>query len=182
MASVDRIHVVGGSGSGTTTLGRALAARTGATHLDTDDFYWLRTQPPYTTSRPVADRIALLSEAFDASPRWVLSGSMMGWGEPLLPRIELIVFLYTPPDVRLARVMARERERYGADIDPGGRLHAHHLEFMEYVRGYDRDDFPGRSLKRHRAWLAAASRPVLELDGARAVEEGVAAVLASRPD
>jgi adenylate kinase family enzyme len=172
-----RIHILGGSGAGTTTLGRALAQRTGAAHLDTDDFYWTRTNPPYTTSRPAPEWVTLLGEAFGRSPCWVLSGSMMGWGEALLPRIDLIVFLYTPPQVRLARVLAREKERYGADIDPGGRLHAHHLEFIDYVRGYDRDDFPGRSLSRHRAWLAAAGRPVLELDGAQPVEAGIAAVL-----
>jgi adenylate kinase family enzyme len=173
------IHILGASGSGTTTLGRALAGRLGWAHLDTDDFYWARTDPPYTTPRAVPDRVALLRQATDAAERWTLSGSMMVWGDAFLPEIDLVVFLYTPPDVRLARVLARERDRYGADIAPGGRLHAHHLEFMQWVRGYDRDDFPGRSLRRHRAWLARLPCPVLELDGTRSVGEGVASVLAA---
>ena len=42
-----RLHVFGASGSGTTTFGRAWAARFGHTHLDTDDFYWMPTKPAF---------------------------------------------------------------------------------------------------------------------------------------
>ena len=45
------IHVMGASGSGTTSLGRALADRLDIAHLDTDDFFWLPTDPPFTTPR-----------------------------------------------------------------------------------------------------------------------------------
>jgi adenylate kinase family enzyme len=34
-----RVHILGASGSGTTTLGMALSARFGYAQLDTDDFY-----------------------------------------------------------------------------------------------------------------------------------------------
>jgi adenylate kinase family enzyme len=34
------IHITGASGSGASMLGRALADRIGALHLDRDDFYW----------------------------------------------------------------------------------------------------------------------------------------------
>jgi adenylate kinase family enzyme len=42
-----RVHIVGASGSGTTTLGKALAARAGCAHLDTDEFFWMPTEPPF---------------------------------------------------------------------------------------------------------------------------------------
>jgi predicted kinase len=38
-----RLHLLGASGSGTTTLGRALAQRLGCPHFDTDD--WLASLP-----------------------------------------------------------------------------------------------------------------------------------------
>ena len=59
-APVARIHIVGASGSGTTTLAIALAREIGGAHLDTDDFYWLPTDPPFTTKRPVEQRLKLL--------------------------------------------------------------------------------------------------------------------------
>ena len=50
--TAQRIHVVGASGSGATTLGAALAKAMGVTHQDSDFFFWLPTQPPFTTQRP----------------------------------------------------------------------------------------------------------------------------------
>ena len=116
-APVARIHIVGASGSGTTTLGVALAREIDGSHLDTDNFFWLPTDPPFTTKRPVEQRMKLL-QAELTRDSWVLSGSLMGWGDLLIPRFDLVVFLYVPPDVRLERIMERERQRYGADIDP----------------------------------------------------------------
>ena len=47
LSAPPRIHITGASGFGVSTLGGALAARLGCAHLDTDDFYWLPTDPPY---------------------------------------------------------------------------------------------------------------------------------------
>ncbi|HYE20601.1 MAG TPA: AAA family ATPase, partial [Tepidisphaeraceae bacterium] len=109
-----RIHLTGASGSGTTTLGRALGQRLGLAHLDTDDFYWLPTDPPYQAARPMPDRLARLEAALDVELGWVLSGSLAGWGDPLLERFEAVVFLAVPVKERLRRLEARERARYGA--------------------------------------------------------------------
>jgi len=175
------VHIVGASSSGTTTLGAALAGRLGGAHIDTDAFFWEATDPPFTTKRPEADRVALMGAAMDEAPSWVVSGSLMGWGEVFIPRFDLAVFLHVPPEVRMARLMARERERYGLAIQPGGDMHAQHLEFVEWARGYDQPGFPGRSLERHRAWLAGLPCPVVEIAGAPAFEDSLAQVLAALP-
>ena len=62
------------SGSGTTTLGRALAGRLALAHFDTDDFYWLPTDPPYQAARPMPDRLQRLEAALDAGAENVESG------------------------------------------------------------------------------------------------------------
>jgi len=46
-----RIHIFGASGSGTSSLAAALAARHGHRHVDTDDYFWLPTEPPYQQPR-----------------------------------------------------------------------------------------------------------------------------------
>ena len=173
-----RIHIVGASGSGTTTLGVALAREIDGAHLDTDDFFWLPTNPPFTTKRPVEQRLKLL-EAELTRDSWVLSGSLMGWGDALVPSFDLVVFLYVPPDVRLERIMERERQRYGADIDPGGRMHENHKVFVDWARGYDTADSEGRSHARHRAWIDNLPCPVVEITGVPTVEESVECVLAA---
>ena len=46
-----RIHIVGASGAGVTTLGRALANALAIAHHDTDDYFWRPTASPYTGNR-----------------------------------------------------------------------------------------------------------------------------------
>ena len=66
-----RLHILGASGSGTTTLAAALCARHGWAHFDTDDFLWIKTDPPYTDMRPREERQAMLAAALDGARDWV---------------------------------------------------------------------------------------------------------------
>ncbi len=73
------IHIFGASGSGTTTLGRALSEALGLLHMDTDDYFWLPTDPKFTTKRPVDERLALMQADVDAADKGVvISGSLTG--------------------------------------------------------------------------------------------------------
>ncbi len=175
---IDRIHVLGASGSGTSTLGREVARRFGHAHLDTDDYYWEPTDPPFQRAREVPERQRRLDTALAAHARFVLSGSLFGWGDPFIPRFQLVVFLWIPHDARMARLRVRERERYGAAIEPGGALHAHHREFMDWAAGYDTGGMDMRSRARHDAWLAALLVPVLRLEGERTTEAHIARIAA----
>lgn len=160
------IHITGASGSGTSTLGRALAARLSLLHLDTDDFLWLPSRPPYQEKRPVADRLRLLYDATANQPGWVLSGSLDGWGETFVPAFDLVIFLFTPTPVRLKRLRKRELQRHGAPaLMPGGNMHAAHESFMTWAAAYDHGFDVSRNYHRHLAWLNSLSCPVLRLDG-----------------
>ena len=175
-----RIHVFGASGSGTTTLAAALTAAHGHRHLDTDDFYWFRTDPPFRHVRPVVERLDLLRRALADSPSWVLSGSLCGWADPIIPEFDLVVFLAVPTEVRLARLRAREVERYGREaIAPGGALHGSHTEFLDWAAGYDAAGLDMRSRALHEAWLAALPGATLRLEGDRPVAAQLARVEAA---
>jgi adenylate kinase family enzyme len=173
------IHIVGASGSGTTTLGRALSQRLGVPHFDTDDFFWVKTDPPYQTSRAVPERQAMLGAALDGAPSgWVVSGSLTKWGDAFIARFDLVVFLTLPTEIRLARLRAREVSRYGeAAIAPGGWAHTMHTEFLDWATRYDSGGADVRSLAVHEAWLARLTCPVLRLDSRESVAALEAAVL-----
>ena len=94
---IHRIHILGASGSGTTTLGRALAERLQCPHFDTDDYFWLPTDPPYTQQRERTERQQLLMDDLTAHDAWVVSGSLCGWGDVAIPLFELVVFLCDSP-------------------------------------------------------------------------------------
>jgi adenylate kinase family enzyme len=177
-----RVHVLGGSGSGTTTLGRAVAARAGAAFFDSDDFYWLATDPPFREKRDVPARRAMLGAALDGARSWVLSGSLCGWGDVFVPRFELVVLVSVPEVVRMERLVRRERERYGAArIGEGGDMRAQHEEFLAWARRYDDGGTDVRSRTMHEEWLGLlpSTCRVLRLDGTRPADELVDAVLSA---
>ena len=70
--------------------------------------------------------------------------------------------------------MARERERYGDAIEPGGAMHAHHLEFVEWARKYDTADESMRSLRKHESWMRLLPCPVLRIEGDLTTEQRIA--------
>ncbi|MBM6545928.1 AAA family ATPase [Janibacter sp. YIM B02568] len=175
-----RVLVTGAAGAGTTTLASALAARWSVPHADTDDYFWLPTDPPYREVREVSARVELMSALFLPRPVWVLSGSLLGWGDParsVMERVELVVLVTLEPSTRMARVEERQRRRYGsAAIAEGGPLHDEHVAFLQWCAGYDDPDFDGRNLAGHLAWLEQIEQPSLRLDGSAAVGDLVAQV------
>jgi adenylate kinase family enzyme len=70
------IHLLGPSGSGTSTLGKVIAERLNIPWYDTDDLFWMKTDPPFTTIREKEKRILLLQEILENNKSWVLSGSI----------------------------------------------------------------------------------------------------------
>jgi adenylate kinase family enzyme len=168
-----RIHILGASGSGTTTLARELARVSSITHLDTDDFYWAPSDIPFTIKRPVPERLALLEDAFTAHEQWVLSGSLCSWGDSIIPMFTHVVFLYIPWDVREQRLMDRERQRYSsASLQPGGTMHEVHVAFMEWASRYDDAGLEQRSYAMHDRWLIELPAPCRVLRVEKAMELG----------
>jgi len=172
-----RIHIMGASGSGVTTLGRAVANALALPHQDSDDYFWLPTSPPYRTQRSAAERLRLMKEVFLPRADWVLSGSLAGWGDELIPLFDIVVFVQTARDLRLQRLRAREAAHFGTDaVGPGGWRHEETETFIEWASHYEDGGREGRNLARHEAWLAGLPCPVLRLDGSRPVEENVAEI------
>ena len=178
-----RVHITGASGAGVTSLGRALADALALSHHDTDDYYWRPTIPPYRQKREIADRLRLMHEVFLGRADWVLSGSLDGWGDPIVALFDLVVFVFAPTEVRLKRLRDREARHFGSDaISIGGWRHREFEDFMAWAAHYDDGSRAGRSLDRHKAWLARLPCPMLELDGRGPISELVERVIkATRP-
>jgi len=145
--------------------------------FDADDYFWIPTDPPYLHIRPREERIALLQSDLTTQNRWVVSGSLCGWGDVLRPLFDLVIFLYVPLEIRLERLRKREIERHGAgSLLPGGRMHQQHQEFMAWTARYDEGDEFVRSLLLHNRWLATLDCPVIRLEGALTTDERLSRV------
>ncbi|MGN0063682.1 MAG: hypothetical protein ACI379_05525 [Nocardioides sp.] len=146
-------------------------------HADADDYYWVPTSPPYVTPREPSERAPLMRSVFAERPAWVLSGSMMGWGDSVAAECDAIVFLTLETRSRMARLHTRQqnRNRVG-DPDP-----AADEAFFAWAREYDNPEFDGRNRARHEEWLAVRTQPVLRMESSPPVEALAAAILNWEP-
>ncbi|WP_243108136.1 hypothetical protein [Clostridium sp. JN-9] len=84
------IHIYGASGSGTSTLGIFISEQLGYTFMDTDDYFWLPTNPKYTKKRERTERLQMMKKDILHSDKVVISGSLVDWGDDLKYNLELI--------------------------------------------------------------------------------------------
>lgn len=104
---VQRVHLVGSSGAGKTTLGRLIAARLALPFVDLDELFW---EPGWVDvghaelSRRLSPRVA--------GPGWVVAGNYGPTTEPQLwPRLTHLVVLDLPLPLLMARTLWRTLRR-----------------------------------------------------------------------
>lgn len=61
------------------------------------------------------------------------SGSLVGWGDGLIPLLTMAVRLVTDTDIRISRLKERERQKFGERIETGGDMHQHYAVFIEWA-------------------------------------------------
>lgn len=159
------IHIFGAAGSGTTTLGIALAKKLGFNHIDVDDYYWLKTDIPFTVARKKEERVALLKDAIISKKNVIVSGAVCVWGDELINLFDYVIKLETPTPVRISRLKKREFERFGSRILEGGDMYKNHLRFIEWASIYDYGDLDVRSNSLHNHWLKKINTKKIVLNG-----------------
>ncbi len=160
------IHIYGASGSGTSTLGRKICKELGYTFMDTDNYFWLPTNPKYTTKRTKEERVSMMKTDIKKADNVVISGSLVGWGDELIPLFTLVIRLETATDIRIARLKKREKEAFGERIEVGGDMYEHHNEFIEWAKEYDTGGIDMRSKARHDEWQKLLQCEQIMLNGA----------------
>ena len=182
MKSFARIHLFGASGSGVTTLGKALSDKINFPYFDSDEYFWLKTDPPFTQRRPTTERNELIRSHLDQHDRWILGGSIINWPSTIFPTFDLIVFCWLPPEIRIARLQHREFERYGAQIHDDPERAKQYQEFIEWARDYDAcTGIANRNIKAHEAWLHTQPKEsILELRGDASVDQRLHDILERR--
>jgi adenylate kinase family enzyme len=173
-----KLHIFGASGSGVTTLGQLLAEKLGLTYFDSDDYFWIKTETPFTYRRNQNERNQLITKDINETENWILGGSIIHWGNNLFPDFDLIIFLYLPNGIRIERLKKRELERYGDIIYTDPKRAKQFDDFIAWATDYDHNTgLANRTLDAHNTWLAQTKNPVLKIIGNKTLDEKLNLIL-----
>jgi len=159
------IHIYGASGSGTSSLGKYISKKLGYFFMDTDDYFWELTNHPFTIKRDISTRIKLMKEDIERYGNVVISGSLVDWGDELIPLFTLAIRVETDTNIRLERLKIREQEKFGSRINIGGDMYDQHIKFINWAASYDDGGIDMRSKAKHDDWQKQLVCPLILVDG-----------------
>ncbi len=160
-----KLLIFGASGSGTTTLGKEIEKRTNFKHLDVDNYYWKKTEPPFQEKIPLIKRKENLKADFNRFENLVLSGSMVRGGKEWETAFDLAIFITLENNERIERLKRREIERYGEKLMTDKKIQQNSKAFLEWADQYENPEFDGRTLKVHNDWIKLLDCKVIRLNG-----------------
>jgi adenylate kinase family enzyme len=147
---MNRIVIIGNSGSGKTTMGDRLARGYGIPHLDLDSFAW----ESRAVRRPLQESLAMIQDFVRANPEWIVEGCYAGLVESILPFATELRFLNPGIEacVRNCRARPFEPHKYASMKEQNARLDF----LLSWVREYAvrKDEY---SLAAHRCLFDAFS-------------------------
>jgi adenylate kinase family enzyme len=171
-----KIMIMGASGAGSTTLGDSLVKNKDYfLHLDSDDYFWKKTNPPFEETRISDERNALFESDFYSQDNVVVTGSVFHWNTSYKHLFDLVVLLYIPKELRLQRLADREISRYGDIILSDEKLNKKHNAFIAWAAEYDlEENITTRSLRQQKLWMSEVKCATLFLEGDLTVKERLA--------
>ena len=157
MSNPHGIIVFGANGSGKTTLGRELARVLNYKHMDIEDYYFEKSEIPYTVERPHMDCLNLMLADIEKHRSFVLSAVTGDFGDIIPQYYDLAVYLSAPIENRIDRIKKRANEKHGERIREGGDMYENHLQFVDFASS--------RSLTPIERWAETLSCPIIHIDG-----------------
>lgn len=157
--------ILGASGCGTTTLAAGLSKVRDSFHADSDHYFWIPTNPPFTKGRPYLEIVSMLQKDIEANQAVVMSGSFCGWGDLIIPYLDRVFFVTASTAVRLERIRQREEARLGKELlYDGGSVSKTFSAFVEWSKCYDTGGV-SRTRQLHEDWMSGLKCPVIRIDG-----------------
>lgn len=165
--------IMGASGAGATTLGDSFVKNNAMfLHLDSDTYFWEKTNPPFQTAKSENERNSLFESDFYSQKNVVVTGSIFHWNTTYKDLFDLVVLLYIPPEIRLQRLAQREISRYGNKILSDQKLNAKYNAFLAWASEYDlEENKTSRSLKQQKQWMTEVKCATLFLEGDLTIKE-----------
>ena len=151
------IIVFGANGSGKTTLGRELARILNFKHMDIEEYYFEKSEIPYTIVRSREDCLSLMLADIERHRSFVLSSVDGDFGDTIPQFYELAVYMSAPHELRMERIKKRAYDQYGKRVLKGGDMYEQEQKFFDFVTS--------RPLSKIEHWTKTLACPVIPIDG-----------------
>ena len=165
------IQICGLNGCGKSTLGKALAARTGYYFIDNENLYFSRTAntEPYANPRSRQEVERLLMDEVHAHPDFIFAAVKGDYTPEILALYDYVILIEVPQEVRIQRIRNRSFEKFGNRMLAGGDLHEQEEAFFQLAASRPHD-YAER-------WLHGLTCPVIRVDGTKPINENVEYIL-----
>ncbi|MCL2462008.1 MAG: AAA family ATPase [Defluviitaleaceae bacterium] len=160
MDAMDNPHgiiVFGANGAGKTTIARELARILNYRHMDIEDYYFEKSEVPYTVARSREDCLSMMLADIEKYRAFVLSAVTGDFGGAITRFYELGVYVSAPLELRMERIRRRAYEQYGKRVQAGGDMHEREAEFLDFAAS--------RPLEKIERWAETLTCPVIRIDG-----------------
>lgn len=172
-----KIQIIGGSGTGKSTLAKFISDKEDIKWIDTDRYLW--TDDTFTVNNPVEKRIELYQRDMKACNNYVVSGSIFSWYPEGFSDRDLLVFLSLDEAVRMGRLREREIERNGLIAMWTDDTGEYTNNFLEWCKTYwvEKDQNKNGTYAEHFHQMRISRSNVLKLDSSRPLEALYAEIL-----
>lgn len=153
------ILICGLNGVGKSTLGKALAKELNYRFIDIEDIYFPKDNSDYLYANPRSfeEVRSVLSNMTAESGSFVLASVKGNFGEEVISRFRVVVYIEAPKEMRVRRVYNRSYSKFGKRICEGGDLYEKESAFFDLVKSREEDMVE--------KWLRSVSCRVIRIDG-----------------
>jgi len=151
------IIIFGANGSGKTTLGKELAQILGFKHMDIEDYYFEKSEIPYTIAHSREECVGLMLSDIEKYHSFVLTAVTGDFGDIIPTFYKFAVLITAPLEIRLERIKHRAFEKHGERVCEGGDMYEANKKFIDFVSS--------RSLTNIDRFAQTLTCPVMQIDG-----------------
>lgn len=170
-----KIQIIGGSGTGKSTLGKYISEKEQIKWIDTDNYLWKDNF--FTENFKVEERKEMYQRDMATYNEYVASGSIFSWDPDGFRNRDLLVFLFLDENVRMERLLKRESERKSQfwQMKTGENTN----DFLEWCKTYliatDKETIG--TYAEHAYQMEVSKSPVLKLEASLSLDELHAKIL-----
>lgn len=166
-----KIQIIGGSGTGKSTLAKFISEQENIKWIDTDYYLW--KDNTFTVNNPIELRRSMYEEDIETNSSYIVSGSVFSWCPEGFVDRDLLVFLSLDERDRLERLRTREIKRNGSNamwLDENG-LYTN--DFLEWCKTYwtEEDQSIGGTFAEQLYQMELSKSTFIKLDSSQPVEQ-----------